>query len=169
MALEIKALTFLSRALRPSTRHGCLKPVKMRQSFSPSHPSLIHRQLRPIRWFPRQYCTFRNDAEHLAPSKSVEVEEIEEELGDNEIPLVESHWDSYVQEITDRLKERIDARNVEIWDKTRPGCGIVIELHVSSPKFASCSKADQSRLVTNALQGLIDDVHALTIKTRIPP
>jgi stress-induced morphogen len=115
----------------------------------------------------RHYCTFRNSNSSFEIMKPYEAEEVENKIDEEEIPLMESHWDSFVQELTDRLKDRLNAPSVEILDKTRPGCGTVIEIHVSSSKFSSLSKPDQTRLVTQSLQGLLDDVHAVTIKTRI--
>jgi stress-induced morphogen len=123
---------------------------------------------KPFRSISVSYCTFRDVNVQTSPTKAVEAEEVAEELGEDEIPLVESHWDEYESELKNRLESKLNATKVEIWDKTRPGCGIVLEIHVESPLFASLSKVEQSRLVSNSLKGLVDDVHAITIKTRLP-
>lgn len=95
-----------------------------------------------------------------------ELEEQEDVPLEDEIPLVESHWEAYQKELQNRLISKVGATSVEVWDKTKPGCGIVLEIHVASAQFASMSKVEASRLVTTSLAGLVDDVHALTIKTR---
>lgn len=116
----------------------------------------------------RKYCTFKDINDTPSAIAVEEVEEIEEEVLDDEIPLVESHWDAFENELRHRLEQRLQGTNVEIWDKTRPNCGVVLEIHVTSSKFVGISKIEATRLVTSSLQGLVDDVHALTIKTRTP-
>lgn len=111
----------------------------------------------------KKYCTFSNSSKQTEPIQH----EIEDTLMDGEeIPLVESHWDEYERDLRTRLVDRLQATSVEIHDRTRPGCDIGLEIHVSAPGFAGVSKVEQNRMVMAALQGLLDDVHSLTIKTK---
>lgn len=164
------------RSIRPALAHQKSAPLPKRAikpitSLSPTkriHPQFLSFQVPNPHFSLRQYCTFK-DIDHT-PSATIaeEIEELEDEVLEDEIPLVESHWDAFENELRKRLEDRIQATMVEIWDKTRPNCGVVLEIHVTSSKFASLSKVEATRLVTSSLQGLVDDVHAMTIKTRVP-
>ena len=166
MALALRAEGVLQRLRLEATRTGRTTPNRSAPNRALTRSIAYSRLHRPFADNMRKYCTFRIEKFEEAPKLNVEVEEAVEEVAEDEIPLVESHWDVYEKELSNRLKERLEATHVQIWDRTRPNCGIVLEIHVESPMFASPSKADHHRLVTSALKGLIDDVHAITIKTK---
>lgn len=167
MALAIRISSAFRAPLARSTRSTPLKASRTwKRTISSRLPlNSCQRQFQVLKT--RGYCTYHNEKAPIIEKKVEEVEEMEVDLGEEEIPLVESHWDSYVQELTATLKQKLDARDIEIHDITKPNCGTTIEIRLASPKFASCSKVDQVRLVTNALTGLLDDVHAITVKTKV--
>lgn len=96
-------------------------------------------------------CGFKND--------SKEEEDI--------IPLVESHWEEFENEVKKELFSNLKATNVKVIDKTVPGCGDMIEIHVTSPLFIHKNQLEQSRMVLNVLKDLIEGIHGVTIKTKI--
>ena len=169
MALSLRRLsTQLKLPHQASCSQKRSVSILNKRSCAPLRPRFSYFQQRIQLKSLRQYCTFKDLGETREQILVEESEIIEEEALEDEIPLVESHWESYENELRKRLVDRLQATYVEILDKTRPNCGIVLEIHVESSKFATLNKIEATRLVTSSLQGLVDDVHAMTIKTRIP-
>lgn len=169
MALSLRSIkSVLGHQKRTPLPKRATKSITSLRAAKRIQPQFLSFQAPALRLSLRNYCTFKDTDTTSTAAVIEEIEEVEDEVLEDEIPLVESHWDTFVNELTKRLEERIQATHVDIWDKTRPNCGVVLEIHVTSSKFVSLSKVEATRLVTSSLQGLVDDVHAMTIKTRIP-
>lgn len=68
-------------------------------------------------------------------------------------------------EMIARLKEKLDATNVDVEDISG-GCGSMYRVEVESPKFKGVSLVKQHRMVNEVLKGDISEMHGLTINTR---